>query len=371
MSETSTGDTGWAQLKEQDRALDRVRAGLQTWMRDHVGDPGLIVGPLSSPGGTGVANETLLFDVERSTGTVEGFVARLATDDPLYLDYDLTTHYRMYAEMMAVPSVPTPQVMSYEPDPVVLGAPFFVMEKIDGVVPSDSPSWAAEGFVVEASPAQRRRLWEGTVQAMARLHRLDPEPFRFLLAGATGDGVGDCLDFWIRSMRWANPAKPVPLSGEAEEWLLANRPIGTALSWGDSRLPNVIYRDHTPVGLLDWDLVSLAGPQADLAWWIIMTPQESGQLDGMGSPDELIDLWEDLTGQSATDLHWFLVFGAYRLAAIMAKLFSMFVADRRMPAEFAEQQLNTGLHVQLLAGLLDREPPPSVTPLIPDVRLDR
>jgi aminoglycoside phosphotransferase (APT) family kinase protein len=368
MADDDTGG-GWAQLKEQSRSLDDVRAGLQHWMRTRLGDGDLLVGPLEPPGGTGVANETLLFDVGRSDGTTDGFVARLATPDPLYLDYDLAVHYRMYEAMTSVPSVPTPAVVDYEPDPSLVGAPFFVMEKIDGLIPTDNPSWLAEGFVVDASPAQRRQLWERTVGVLAEMHRVDTEPFAFLRTGATDDGVGDCLDYWMRSLRWANPAQPVPLAEAAEAWLSANRPSATALSWGDSRLPNVIYRDYTPVGVLDWDLVSLAGPQTDVAWWILMTP--GGALDGIGSHDEFVDLWEELAGATATDLHWYLVFGAYRLAAIMAKLFSMFVAQGRMSAEVAEGQLATGLHVQMLAGLLELKPPPGVTPTVPDVRWER
>ena len=367
----AAGEGMWAQLKEQARALDDVRAGVQDWMRKRLHDSALTVGPLAPPGGTGVANETLLFDVNRSDGATEGFVARLATPDPLYLDYDLSTHYRMYQAMMAVPAVPTPAVIGYEPDSSIVGAEFFVMERIDGAIPTDSPSWGTEGFVVDASPAQRRRLWERTVGLLAEVHRLDGERFAFLRTGVTADGVGDCLDFWMRSLRWANPTQPVPLTDEAEAWLSANRPSATALSWGDSRLPNIIYRDCTPVGLFDWDLVSLAGPQADIAWWILTTPQESLHLDGIGSHDEFVDLWEDLTGNTATDLHWFLVFGAYRLAAIMAKLFSMFVAQGRMPAELADAQLNTGLHVQMLAGLLDLTPPKGVVPVVPDVLWER
>ena len=46
----------------------------------------------------------------------------------------------------------------------------------------------------------------------------------------------------------------------------------------------------------------------------------------------------------------------------------MFVAQGRMPAEVAAAQLNTGLHVQMLAGLLDLTPPAGVTPVVPDVR---
>ena len=205
---------------------------------------------------------------------------------------------------------------------------------------------------------------------MAALHRLPYEPFRFLRTGATESGTGDCLDYWMRSLRWAEPAEPLPLARECEEWLLANAPDVTALSWGDSRLPNVIYRDFTPVALLDWDLVSLAGPQADLAWWILMDPPEAARSRASARHDELVDLWEDATGERAIDLRWYLVFGAYRLAAIFAKLFSMMVAQGHMTAE-PPGQLAGGNHVQLMSGLLDLTPPPGVTPRVPDVRLDR
>lgn len=365
-------------LKEQTQALDRIHHGLQRWMRSALDDPESTIGDLRTPGGTGVANETVLFEAHRTTGaaagTTEGYVARLATPDSLYLDYDLSVHYRMYEAMMVFPSVPTPGVLGYEADAELVGAPFFVMEKIDGLIPTDTPSWATQGFIVDAEPAQRRALWEQTVRMMAEVHRLDREPFLFLRTGATDSGVGDCLDFWRRSLRWAEPEEPMPLVQECEEWLLANQPDVTALSWGDSRLPNVIYRDFTPVGLLDWDLVSLAGPQADVAWWMIMDPSETSEthrLEGIGTHDELVDLWEDVTGQRATDLHWYLVFCAYRLAAIFVKLFSMMVARGHMTPDVARTQLARGNHVQLISGLLDLSPPPGVTPTVPEVRLAR
>jgi aminoglycoside phosphotransferase (APT) family kinase protein len=358
-------------LKEQTQTLDRIRDGLQDWMRRRLDDPGLTIGALRTPSGTGVANETVLFDAHRTTGAREGYVARLATPDSLYLDYDLSMHYRMYEALMAFPHVPTPDVLGYETDAGACGAPFFVMDRIDGVIPTDRPSWASEGFVVDAEPAQRRALWERTVRMMVELHRLPVEPFLFLRTGATDTGAGDCLDYWRRSLLWAQPKEPIPLADECEAWLRANTPEVTALSWGDSRVPNVIYRDFTPVGLLDWDLVSLIGPQADVAWWIILDPPESRQLDGIGSYDELVDLWEETSGQRATDLHWYLVFGAYRLAAVFAKLFSMMVEQGHMTSEVARAQLATGQHVQLMAGLLELIPPPGVAPIVPDVRLDR
>jgi len=338
-------------------------------MRERLEDPGLRLSGLRPPAGTGVANETILFEVERSSGALEGYVARLATPDPLYLDDDLERHYRMYEAMMSQPSIPTPAVLGFEADNSDLGA-FFVMERVEGLVPADSPSWATTGFVFDAEPAQRRALWEDTVRMMVDLHSLEIGPFEFLRSHETSSGMGDCLEHWRRSLRWANGEDRVPLVGECESWLLKNLPEQTGLSWGDSRLPNVIYRDFRPVALLDWDLVSLGGPQADLAWWIILEPPESRQLEGIGSPQELVGRWEELTGQHADQLRWYLAFGAYRLAAILAKLFSMMAAKGHMSEEQVHAALVGGSHVRLMAGLLDLTPPSGVTPLLPALRLE-
>lgn len=358
-------------LKEQSQSLQRTRAGLQRWLRGTLDDPAAIVGALRTPGGTGVANETVLFNVRRGDGTTEGYVARLATPDPLYLDFDLARHHRMYEAMMAFPQVPTPAVLPYEPDHDIVGQPFFVMERIDGVVPTDNPSWASEGFVVEATPAQRRQLWERTVDILCSFHQLPTEPFAFLRTGETDSGTGDLLDLWCRSRRWAERDGAPPLVEEAEEWLRANQPRHTGLSWGDSRLPNVIYREHAPVAILDWDLVSLGGAQADLAWWIIMDPTSGAPLDGIGAHDDLVDRWEGTLGQKASDLHWYLVFGAFRLAAIMTKLFAMMSDAGHLTADAAKHMIDTGNHVQLIAGLLELTPPAGLTPVVPRVRFDR
>lgn len=372
MSSNEEPDGTWdVQLKAQSQSLDRVRTGLEAWLRRTLDDPAATAGELRTPGGTGVANETVMFDLHRGDGTTEGYVARLATPDPLYLDFDLGVHHRMYETMMSFPEVPTPAVLPYEPDTDIVGAPFFVMERIDGLVPADTPSWATEGFVVEATPPQRRQLWEQTVDLLCALHQLPVEPFAFLRTGATESGTGDMLDYWRRSRRWAERDAPAPLVEACEEWLGANQPDHTGFSWGDSRIANAIYRDHTPVGLLDWDLVSLGGAQADLAWWIIMDPQGSDPLEGIGTSDDLIDRWETITGQRAADLHWYLVFGAYRLAGIFTKLFTMMADSGQLPADAATNMIETGTHVQLIAGLLDLTPPDGVTPAVPPVRLDR
>ncbi len=370
-----SSDPKWeAHLKEQSQDIDRLRSNLQDWMRDQLADRGLELVGLRPPAGTGIANETILFDAQRTTGehagTAEGYVVRLATPDSLYLDDDLEQHYRMYETFAEIDTVPTPGVIGFERDPGRLGAPFFVMEKIDGDIPTDAPHWTDVGFLHDATPAQRHTAWEGTVRVMADLHRVDAQPFDFLRTGVTSSGLGDSLDYWTRSLAWAAPDGLPPLVETCAEWLLTHLPEPvTALSWGDSRLPNVIYRDFTPVGLLDWDLVSLAGPQADLSWWIIMDDQSDVTLDGMGTAQDLVDLWQDVTGWKANDLHWYLVYSTYRLSAIFSRLFGMMVVQGHMTDEAARDQIASGRLAQQMYGLLELTPPPGVEPRVPRVRL--
>ncbi|MCU1456390.1 MAG: hypothetical protein JWL73_482 [Actinomycetia bacterium] len=371
----TASDPKWEpHLKEQSQDVDRVHDELQAWMRSQLGDPGLTIGALLPPAGTGIANETLLFAAHRTNGphdgADEGYVVRLAAPDPLYLDYDLAIHYRMYETMARFDSVPSPAVVGYEADAGRLGAPFFVMERIEGDIPTDAPHWTEQGFVHDATPAQRHTLWENTVRVMARLHQVDAAPFDFLRTGATASGLGDSLDYWSRALVWGAPDGTLPVVETCAAWLTANLPAPvTALSWGDSRIPNVIYRDFTPVGVLDWDLVSLAGPLADVAWWIIMDDQGDFNLDGMGSADDLVDVWEDATGWKAAGLHWYLVYSTYRLAAIFSRLFGMMVVRGHMSEEDARAQIERGRLAQQMYGLLDITPPRGVQSRVPNVRL--
>ena len=326
-------------LKEQSQALDRIRAGLQGWMRRRLEDPGVVDRQPGPTGGTGVANETVMFDVRGHgcRGRLDRRLCRAARDAGSALP--------RIRPLAALPDVRDHDGVSLGADPrrarLRSGCRrrrCAVLRDGDGSTVPSPPT-----AVVGQRRLHRRRRAGAAARALGahRAHdgRAAPPPTRipspFCVRERRDSGVGDCLDYWIRSLRWARPEEPIPLAQECEEWLLANQPDVSALSWGDSRLPNVIYRDYTPVALLDWDLVSLAGPQADLAWWILLDPPESRRLEGIGTHDELVDLWEDATGERATDLRWYLVFCAYRLAAVFAKLFSMMVAQGHMPADAA------------------------------------
>src|SRR5262249_49155096 len=156
-------------------------------------------------------NETLLFDVEWSSGgrtRTQGFVARVASARTLYLDADVATHAKIYEALADVEGVPVPRVYGYEPDAAVLGAPFFVMERIRGDVPGDTPPWQSSGFLSDAGPQDRRVMWEAAVRVLAALPRGARALFPFLAPPAGASGLADHLRYWRRYLDAATEGSP-------------------------------------------------------------------------------------------------------------------------------------------------------------------
>ncbi|MFI5053711.1 MAG: phosphotransferase family protein [Acidimicrobiia bacterium] len=358
MSEPAVDAAAAIPLKRSERDPEALRRVLGQWLGSRVeGSSGVRVSPPTSPGGTGVANETLMFDATWTAARREhtqGFVVRLASERPLYLGADIELHYKTYAALADVPGVPVPRVLGYEGDPELLGAPFFVMERIEGDVPADQPPWAEYGFVRDASPERRRAMWESAVRVLAALHQVDSAKLPFLLPADGKSGLEEHLSYWRCSVDATTVSSPHDGLERGWEWLLAHRPdpAPTGLSWGDSRFANVMFRDDRVVAIFDWDTVSMAGAEADLAWWRYMDGPSS-TLEGIGTADELVVRWQELTGRVVRDLEYYDVFTAFRLAAILLKLFGQMGADGVIPPEVAEEQGRNSGPAQALAALLD------------------
>lgn len=345
-------------LKQSTRDPERVRRVLAQWLAPRLGVKGrLVVSPISLPGGTGVANETLLFDAAWSAGGQDhsqGFVARVTNHRPLYAETDLEIHARMYEALADVPDVPVPAVYGYESNPELLGGPFFVMERISGDVPADQPRWYDAGFVVEASPERRRAMWEDAVRVLAALHSVDASRFPFLAPAAGDSGLADHLAYWRRSLDEATAGAPHDTLERGHEWLRANLPVPTptGISWGDARFANIMFRDDRVVAIFDWDTVSLSGAEADLAWWRNMDGPAAG-LPGIGTPDELVERWQQHTGRTVENLEWHEVFTNFRLGVIMLRLFANMAAEGQMPADEAALRGRDSASAMALGEQLD------------------
>jgi aminoglycoside phosphotransferase (APT) family kinase protein len=267
--------------------------------------------------------------------------------------------------LLAATDVPVPKMFWLEKDDAgVLGAPFYVMGQLRGRVPPDNPPYHSVGWVTEISPAERAAIWWGGIEAIAKIHRLDYRAVGFGFLDANGEG-GTALERQLRYyddyFEIAACGRPQPIAAAARDWLRRHMPADepTVLQWGDARIGNIIFDGVEPVAVLDWEMVTLGPPGADLAWTIFLDRHHSEgigaeRLEGFPSYEESVARYEKLSGHRVRDLHYYQVFAGYRFAVIMMRIAQQMVRYGLMDEEGGRNFELDNTVTRLLAGLLEQ-----------------
>jgi aminoglycoside phosphotransferase (APT) family kinase protein len=283
---------------------------------------------LETPQTSGFSNETLIFDVEHE-GLEEKLVVRVAPHHyQVFPDPRFEEQYRLMKILDERTDIPVPPIRWYEPDPGLLGAPFFVMGRIEGRVPTDMPPYHQDGWVTEVGEDERAAMWWSTLEILARLHRLDVDGLSFLDQPQWGTtGLDQRLGYYEHYMHWAYPG-PKETALRALAWLKAHRPEeprGTALLWGDARIGNVIYQAGVPKAVLDFETATLGQPEEDLAWYLFLDRHHSEgigvpRLGGFPSPEETVARYEELLGRTMRDMPYYEVLSGFKFTVIMSRI---------------------------------------------------
>src|SRR5688572_13235482 len=218
----------------EQRDLEAARGVIGEWLAVKLGASTVDVSPVSGPSFTGFSNETLIFDAtwdENGKTRTEGYVIRVKpTAHTIFLESDFDSQYKVMKALSEGTDVPLPPVHWFEDDDSVLGAPFFVMGKVDGRVPADNPPYTQQGWMKEeASPAERERIVMTGLEAMARIHQADWQTLGLesLSKPQYGKpGFDQQLAYYEKSFEWAAQGKPQPVAEATLEWVRANRPTG-------------------------------------------------------------------------------------------------------------------------------------------------
>jgi aminoglycoside phosphotransferase (APT) family kinase protein len=317
------------------RDLESDRPKLVAWVQSKLpGATDVEISELTEPQSSGFSNETLLCDLTWKEGgrpRRESLVIRIQpTGFTVFPEYDLGLQYRTMTLLDAA-GVPVPKLFWLEQEDLsVLGAPFYVMGRVEGRVPPDNPPYHVTGWVTEITPAERAAIWWGGVESLARVHRLDYRTAGFAFLEQKGQGATPLewqLRYYDRYLEWAARGKPQPIAEAAREWLWKNMPEGepTCLQWGDARIGNIIFAGTEPAAILDWEMVTLGSPEADLAWSIFLDRHHSEgidtpRLEGFPGYDETIERYQELTGHRVRHLFYYQVFAGYRFAVIMIRI---------------------------------------------------
>ncbi len=239
-----------------------------------------------------------------------------------------------------------PSVVVVCEDEGVLGSPFFVMERVRGVIlRRDLPT----GLTL--SVEQTAQLAASMLDGLCRLHAIDVQAAGLTLLGK-GDGyVTRQVHGWVKRYRDAQ-TPDVPDYTQIIDWLLANMPTSeTAIRvvHNDYRFDNLVLDPANltqVIGVLDWELATLGDPLMDLgntlAYWVEAGDdpawrklrRQPTHLPGMPTRRELVAMYAAKTGLSVPSFDYFLAFGLFRLAVIAQQIYYRFFHGQTQVPEF-------------------------------------
>jgi aminoglycoside phosphotransferase (APT) family kinase protein len=350
------------------RDYDELRAQLERWLAERV--PGSTVSELIVPESNGMSSETVLFDLAvPGEPTPRRLVARIAPDpaaDPVFQTYDMERQFRTMQMVADHTEVPVPRVLWLETGTEDIGAPFFVMERVDGIVPPDVlPYTFGDNWFFDAERADQERLERNAVLALAALHELSGDgPASFL--GWPDDGKSPLrhhVDGQREYYDWvAADGVRSPLIERGFTWLEDHWPDNAddaVLSWGDARIGNMMFEDFAPVAVLDWEMASVGPREIDLGWMIYIHRFFQDLVEDLEMPgmphilrrDTVSDLYESATGYSPKHLDFYTAYAALRHGIVMFRITRRSI--RFGEAEMPDDPDHAILHHAHLARMLD------------------
>jgi len=250
---------------------------------------------------------------------------------------------REYQVMTALQhsGVPVPKTHFLCEDSEIIGAPFFVMDRVHGRVIADP---ALRGF----SPQDRAALYDHFIEVLARLHGLDYKALGLETFGKPGNYYERQISRWSRQYQ-ASATETIADMEMLMKWLPDHIPPSdeTTVVHGDFRIGNVIIHPTEPrvVALLDWELSTLGHPLADLAYAGMAYHHMPGYKgislpgEGLGIPSEeaFIEMYAEKSGRDPGQ-HWtfYVVFQLFRLGAIIQGVVKRGMEGNASSAHWAE-----------------------------------
>jgi aminoglycoside phosphotransferase (APT) family kinase protein len=245
--------------------------------------------------------------------------------------HDMGREYRIQSALK--PLYPyVPRMVGLCEDESILGAPFYVMDRVGGVILRKR---LPPGLSLD--PPTTRRLCANVVDRLIELHQVD---YRAAGLESIGRGPGYArrqIEGWSDRYEKARTWN-VPRFSYVRDWLKANTPddVAACVIHNDYRFDNVVLdeRDITRVvGVLDWEMATIGDPLMDLgnalAYWVepgddFMTRRLRRQpthLPGMLSRREVIERYAENTGRVLDNWAFYEVYGLFRLAVIAQQIY--------------------------------------------------
>ncbi|MFK0283381.1 phosphotransferase family protein [Streptomyces sp. NPDC090499] len=292
--------------------LDRLRGLLD---RER---PGLVTGPLTGrliEGG----RSNLTYAVSDSTS--KWVVRRPPLGHVLATAHDMRREHRVINALYPT-EVPVPRPVLLCEDEDVLGAPFYVMEFVDGT------PYRTSGQLVPLGPERTRNAVLSLVDTLVELHAVDPAEVGLADFGRPEGFLDRQLRRWGKQL---DASRNRELAGIDELHATLGRRLPESLAptviHGDYRLDNVLIGDDDRIrAILDWEMSTLGDPLTDLGLLVMYSlplgapdspVSTTAEAPGHPEPRELVERYAARSGRDVSNISWYTAFAWFKLAVIL------------------------------------------------------
>lgn len=307
--------------------------------------PGEIGGPLR---GQLIAGGRSNLTYEVTDGTKSWVVRRPPLGHVLATAHDMRREYQVITALRDT-DVPVPPAYALCSDADVLGAPFYVMAKVDGI------AYRTAEQVAPLGPARVQAIAERMIDTLALLHAVDP--------GAVGLGeFGRPEGFLARQVRrWkkqldASRSRPVAGIDELHALLAADPPDGgdATIVHGDYRLDNILVDANDQLAaIVDWEMATLADPLTDVGLLIVYQRMDrlgegpmASDAPGYPSEAEVLARYAERSGRDLSGLGFYIALASFKLAVILEGIHFRYVHGQTVGEGFE----NIGVLVEPLVA---------------------
>jgi aminoglycoside phosphotransferase (APT) family kinase protein len=297
---------------------------LNEWLGQHAPETGVVREIVQFPGGFSNLTYCLVTDQKAYV------LRRPPVGANIQSAHDMGREYRVLSLLKPhYDRIPTPVV--YCENAEVIGGPFYIMERIKGVVlrPANAPA-------MHFSAAQWRGLSEALIDNLALLHSLDLEKTGLIQLGKPEGYVQRQVEGWIKRY-YAAETEPIASMNRLAQWLGQNLPVSglPAFLHNDYKFDNILFDpENLPhiCGVLDWEMSTVGDPLMDLgaalAWWIEAADGATMQhynvtwMPGNLTRREAVERYAEKSGRDMTQIRFYYVFGMFKNAVIGQQIYA-------------------------------------------------
>jgi len=274
----------------------------------------------------GYSNLTYFLQVENKE-----YVLRKPPIGAMTRGHDMGREFKVQSALQSQFSK-VPEMYEFTEDESVLGAPFYIMEKVDGIILSYK-----EAQKRAISPEKYKIITNSWLNTFVELHQVDYKDVGLSDLGKPKGYIERQVTNWGKQYLKA-ATEDVPVAISVMKWMRENQPkyYNHCLIHNDYKYDNVVFKDDSwkeVTAVLDWEMATLGDPLMDLGtslgYWTVATDHDYVK-QGIPSPtifegnpirSEIVELYANKSGRDVNNIVFYYVFGLFKIAVIAQQIY--------------------------------------------------